>query len=59
MNYQINAVAPTTDGFGFSILDSGGRLLVTISFQHEDKAKEAHRRIGEIISIATNITPHT
>jgi hypothetical protein len=25
---------------------------------HEDKAKEAHRIIGQTIAIATKITPH-
>jgi len=57
MNYQVNKVAPSTDGYGFSITDSRGTPLVHFEFAHEDKAKEAHRIIGQTIAIATKITP--
>jgi hypothetical protein len=57
MNYQVNDVAPSTGGYGFSITDSRGRPLVHFEFEHEDKAKEAHRMIGQTIAIATKITP--
>lgn len=58
MNYQVNAVAASTDGYGFSITDSRGKPLVHFEFEHMDKAKEAHRIIGQTIAIATKITPH-
>jgi hypothetical protein len=38
-------------------LDSAGKLLVYFEFEHEDKAKEAHRIIGQTIAIATKIIP--
>jgi len=57
MNYQVNDVARSTGGFGFSITDTRGRPLVHFEFEHEDKAKEAHRVIGQTIAIATKITP--
>ena len=58
MNYQLNDVAENQDGrFGFTILDSGGKLLVYFEFEYEDKAKEAHRIIGQTIAIATKIIP--
>jgi len=34
-----------------------GRPLVHFEFEHEDKAKEAHRVIGQAIAIAIKITP--
>ena len=58
MNYQVNAVAPSTGGFGFSITDTRSKPLVHFEFEREDKAKEAHRVIGQTIAIATKITPH-
>jgi hypothetical protein len=58
MNYQVNDVARSTGGYGFSITDTRGKPLVHFEFEHEDKAKEAHRSIGQTISIATKITPH-
>ncbi len=58
MNYVVNAVAPSTDGYGFSIADSRGAPLVHFEFAHENKAREAHRVIGQTIAIATKITPH-
>jgi hypothetical protein len=57
MNYQVNAVAASTGGYGFSIIDSPSIPLVHFEFEHEDKAKEAQRIIGQIIAIATKITP--
>ena len=57
MNYQVNDVARSTDGFGFSITDTRGRPLVLFEFEYEDKAKEAHRVIGQAIAIAIKITP--
>lgn len=57
MNYQTNAVATSTGGYGFSISDSRGTPLVHFEFEHEDKAREAHRVIGQAIAIATKITP--
>ena len=57
MNYQVNEVAPSIGGYGFSIIDSRGRPLVHVEFQHEDKAKEAHRVIGQTVAIAIKITP--
>jgi hypothetical protein len=58
MNYKVNDVAPNQDGgYGFTILDSAGKLLVYFEFEHEDKAKEAHRIIGQTIAIATKIIP--
>ena len=58
MNYQVNDVASSTNGYGFSITDSRGRPLVTFEFEREDKAKEARRTIGQTIAIATKIMPH-
>lgn len=58
MNYQVNDVARSTGGYGFSITDSRGKPLVHFEFEREDKAKEAHRIIGQTIAIATKITPH-
>jgi hypothetical protein len=58
MNYQVNDVAPSTGGYGFSITDTRSKPLVHFEFEHEDKAKEAHRVIGQTIAIATKITPH-
>jgi hypothetical protein len=58
MNYQVNDVASSTNGYGFSITDSRGRPLVTFEFEREDKAEEARRTIGQTIAIATKITPH-
>ena len=57
MNYNVNDVGRSTDGFGFSIVDSSSRPLVHFEFEHEDKAKEAHRAIGQAIAIAIKITP--
>jgi hypothetical protein len=34
MNHQVNVVAPSTDGYGFSITDSRGKLLVHFEFEH-------------------------
>ena len=58
MNYQVNDVAPSTGGYGFSITDTRSKPLVHFEFEHEDKAKEAHRVIRQTIAIATKITPH-
>jgi hypothetical protein len=58
MNYKVTDVARSTDGFGFSIADSRSKPLVHFEFEHEDKAKEARRVIGEAIAIAIKITPH-
>jgi hypothetical protein len=55
MNYQVNDVASSTGGYGFSITDTRGKPLVHFEFEHEDKAKEAHRIIGQTISIATKM----
>jgi hypothetical protein len=52
MNYKVNKVARSTDGFGFNITDSGGAPLVHFEFEHEDKADEAQRVIGQTISIS-------
>ena len=57
MNYQVNRVAESTNGYGFSITDSRSVPLVHFEFEHEDKAKEAHRVIGQAIAIAIQITP--
>lgn len=58
MKYKLNDVAANQDGgHGFSITDSRGKPLVYFEFEHEDKAKEAHRVIGQTIAIATKITP--
>jgi hypothetical protein len=57
MNYQVNAVASSTGGYGFSITDSRIIALVHFEFEREDKAIEAHRIIGQTIAIATKITP--
>jgi hypothetical protein len=57
MNYKVNDVASSTGGYGFSITDTRNKLLVHFEFEHEDKAKEAHRVIGQTIAIATKITP--
>jgi hypothetical protein len=58
MNYRVNDVASSAGGFGFSIIDTRNIPLVHFEFEHEDKAKEAHRVIGQAIVIATKITPH-
>jgi hypothetical protein len=57
MNYRVNAVEASTGGYGFNIVDSRGTPLVHFEFEHQDKAKEAHRVIGEAVAIATKITP--
>jgi hypothetical protein len=57
MNYQVNDVARSTSGYGFSITDTRGRPLVHFEFENEDKAKEARRIIGQSVAIATMITP--
>jgi hypothetical protein len=57
MNYQVNKVDRSMDGFGFSITDSSNRPLVHFEFEREDKAKEAHRVIGQAIAIAIKIRP--
>jgi hypothetical protein len=58
MNYQVNDVAQSTGGYGFSITDTRGKPLVHFEFENEDKAMEAHRIVGQTIAIATKITPH-
>jgi hypothetical protein len=58
MNYRLNDVAQTGGGYGFTILDRRGELIVTFEFEREDKAKEAHRAISQTIAIATNIGAH-
>jgi hypothetical protein len=40
----------------FSIIDTHGVPLVHFAFEQEDKAKEAHRIIGQTIAIAIKIT---
>jgi hypothetical protein len=57
MNYTVNTVAKSTNGFGFSIIDSHSRPLVHFEYEREDKAKEAHRVIEQAIAIAVKITP--
>ena len=57
MNNRVNDVAPSTGGYGFSIVDSRSAPLVHFEFELEDKAKEAQRIIGQTIGIATKITP--
>jgi hypothetical protein len=57
MNYQVNDVAASTAGYGFSITDSRGAPLVRFEFEYEYKAQEARRLIGDAIAIATKITP--
>lgn len=57
MNYKVNNVAESTNGYGFSIADSRNAPLVHFEFEHEDKAKEAQRVIGQAIAIAIQITP--
>jgi hypothetical protein len=57
MNYTVNDVARNTDGWGFSIIDSHRTPLVHIAFEHQEKAREAHRVIGQAIAIAVKITP--
>jgi hypothetical protein len=59
MNYKVNDVAACTGGYGFSITDSRGIPVVHFEFEYPDKAKEAHRVIGQTIAIATKITPCT
>jgi hypothetical protein len=56
MNYKVNAVARGTEGHGFSIIDTRGVPLVHFALDQEDKAKEAHRIIGQTIAIAIKIT---
>jgi hypothetical protein len=58
VNYQVNAVARSTEGWGFRITDTRGRPLVHFAFEHEDKAKEAHRVVGQTIAIAVKIIPY-
>lgn len=58
MNYQVTSVARSTGGYGFSITDTRSIPLVHFEFEHEDKAKEAHRTISQTIAIATKITPY-
>ena len=58
MNYEVNDVAPSTGGYGFSIVDSTRGPLVHFEYQHRDKANEARRVIREAIAIATKITPN-
>ena len=57
INYQVNEVAPSIGAYGFSVTDSRGRPLVHFEFEHEDKAKQAHRVIGRTVAFATTITP--
>ena len=57
MNYKLNDVAESTDGYGFTILDSRGKLLVYFEFENEDRAREAHRIIDQTVAIATKIVP--
>ena len=39
MNYTVNNVARSTDGWGFSIVDSRSSTpLVRIEFEHQEKA---------------------
>jgi len=58
MNYTVNNVARSTDGWGFSIVDSRSSTpLVRIEFEHQEKAREAHWVIGQAIAIAVKITP--
>ena len=57
MNYQVNDVARSTDGYGFSIADSRNIPLVHFEYEQEDKAIEARRVIGQAIAIAIKITP--
>ena len=59
MNYQVNEIAESTVGYGFSITDSRGAPLVHFEYQHRDKAREAQRIIGQAIAIATKITPRS
>jgi hypothetical protein len=56
MNYKVNAVARSTEGYGFGIIDTHGVPLVHFAFEQEDKAKEAHQIIGQTIAIAMKIT---
>ena len=58
INYTVNNVGRSTDGWGFSIVDSRSSTpLVRIEFEHQEKAREAHRVIGQAIAIAVKITP--
>jgi hypothetical protein len=59
MNYQVTGVAMSNDGWGFSITDSGRKPLVHFEYEHQDKAKEAHRAISQTIGFAVKITPYT
>jgi hypothetical protein len=59
MNYEVNDVAQSTGGWGFSIIGSHSRPLVHFEYQHQDKAIEARRLIREAIAIAINITPQS
>jgi hypothetical protein len=57
MNYQVDAVASSANGYGFVIRDSRDTPLVHFEFEHRDKAQEAHRIISQTIANATKITP--
>jgi hypothetical protein len=57
MNYQVNAVAASSGGYDFSIIDSRNIPLVHSEFEREDRAKEAQRIVGQTVAIATKITP--
>jgi hypothetical protein len=51
MNYKVNAVARSTEGYGSSIIDTRGVPWVHFAFEQEDKAKEAYRIIGQTIAL--------
>jgi hypothetical protein len=62
MNYNVNKVDRNTKGnYGFSIVETHSIMskpLIYFEYEHEDKALEAHRVIGQAIAIAIKIKPY-